>query len=189
MSLVTRPVALFVVLAGCRPTYDHDVAGVIARYPHRVDTTCHSWLYSYKTGFPYCASPAFTAVLPEKPKMPEIIDTTKIDQASLMARGEKVYTETCAVCHGADGKGTAGSFPPLAGSGGFYGDNANHIGIVLAGLSGPITVQGVAYNGVMPPQAMLSDYDIASVVTYERNSWGNADGIALPDEVKAARAQ
>ena len=48
-------------------------------------------------------------------------------------------------------------------------------------------MQGVAYNGAMPPQGALSDYDIAAVATYERHSWGNNDGIVLPDDVKAVR--
>jgi cytochrome c oxidase subunit 2 len=45
----------------------------------------------------------------------------------------------------------------------------------------------VKYNGAMPPQANLSDLQIAAVITYERNSWGNDYGVCLPADVKAAR--
>ncbi len=190
MSLLNCvPAVTVVVLAsGCMgTTYDRDLPEIGERYPYRVKDDCSSWLYSANTGFKYCASPAFVAVSPLKPVAPEIIDETLIDHASLMGRGEKVYSQTCSVCHGTDGRGTPGTFPPLAGSGEFYGDPGNHATIVLKGLSGPITVQGVAYNGAMPSQASLSDYDIASALTYERHSWGNADGDVLPEIVKALR--
>ena len=78
--------------------------------------------------------------------------------------------------------------PPLAGSGEFYGSPQNMAKIVVHGLSGPIEVQGVAYDSVMPPQgAQLSDYDIAAVTTYVRTSFGNDDGMVTPDDVKAVR--
>ena len=68
------------------------------------------------------------------------------------------------------------------------GDAANHARIIVHGLSGPIEVQGVAYNGSMPPQGgQLSDYDIAAVATYERHAWGNNDGIVTPDVVASVR--
>lgn len=185
MSLLKTAPLLAIV--GCARPYDKDLLDVAARYPHRVDQDCHSWLYSHKTGYRYCASPAFVATVPAKAVAPEVVDETKIDHASLMARGEKVYNQTCAACHQANGLGTPGSFPPLAGAGGFYGDGSNHASIVLKGLSGPITVLGQPFNGVMPSQAVLSDYDIASALTYERNSWGNADGDVLPEVVKALR--
>lgn len=104
-----------------------------------------------------------------------------------MTRGADVYAKICAPCHQATGKGIPGAFPPLAGSGAFYGSPQKHAGIIINGLSGPITVQGQAFNGAMPPQGSLSDLDIAAVATYVRNSWGNADGIVTPADVAAAR--
>jgi mono/diheme cytochrome c family protein len=175
------------LLVACAMPYDKDLHDVAQRYPHRTDGECSSWLYSHRTGYPYCASPAFVATVPAKVVAPEVVDETKIDHDSLMARGEKVYGQTCAACHQSDGKGTPGTFPPLAGAGSYYGDGANHATIVLKGLSGPITVLGASFNGIMPPQDALSDYDIAATLTYERNSWGNADGDVLPEVVKALR--
>jgi mono/diheme cytochrome c family protein len=81
----------------------------------------------------------------------------------------------------------AGAFPPLAGSGGYYGSPENHARIIVHGLQGSIVVQGVTYNGAMPAQGQLSDYDIAAVATYERSSWGNNDGIVMPEDVARVR--
>jgi mono/diheme cytochrome c family protein len=82
----------------------------------------------------------------------------------------------------------AGQFPPLAGSGDYYGDAQNHAKIIVHGLQGLIVVQGQEYNGVMAEHgSKLTDYDIAAVATYERNSWGNADGIVVPADVAAVR--
>ena len=90
-------------------------------------------------------------------------------------------------CHMENGEGQAGVFPPLKGAGEFYGDCTQHAGYVLNGLMGEIEVLGVKYNGAMPAQANLSDVEIAAVLTYERNSWGNDDGLCLPEVIAAAR--
>lgn len=94
----------------------------------------------------------------------------------LKARGEKVYASNCAVCHQPNGKG-AGVFPALDGSKIANGPIAEHVSIVLHG------------KGAMPPwNTALNDVEIASVVTFERNSWGNhtAD-ILQPMQVADAR--
>lgn len=98
----------------------------------------------------------------------------------LMARGEQVYTTHCAVCHQATGQGVPGVFPSLQGSPVATGPVEGHLNIVL--------------NGGRPGTAMpafaqqLSDADIAAVVTYERNSWGNKTGDTVQaKDVKAAR--
>jgi mono/diheme cytochrome c family protein len=186
---VALTIGLTTLLVGCYPRgMGRDVKEVQARYPHIYkQTTCASWLTSSSTGHRYCASPAFEVAV-EVPKVagPKI-DETKVDKASLMARGETVYGEVCAACHQAAGTGVAGAFPPLAGAGGYYGDAANHAKIIVHGLQGEIVVLGTTYNGAMPPQGALSDYDIAAVATYERHSWGNNDGIVLPADVKAVR--
>jgi cytochrome c oxidase subunit 2 len=97
----------------------------------------------------------------------------------LKARGEKVYAANCVACHQASGKGLPPEFPALDGSRIATGDKAAHIGIVLNGRAGT----AMAAFG-----KQLSDTDIAAVVTYERNAWGNKTGnAALPGEVKAAR--
>jgi nitrite reductase (NO-forming)/hydroxylamine reductase len=114
--------------------------------------------------------------------------------AWLMEAGENVYLTggnggaACVTCHQANGQGVAGAFPPLAGSGEFYGDCEKHAGLIINGLNGPVEVQGVSYNAVMPPQATLSDHEIAAVITYVRKSWGNDDGHCMPAQVATARA-
>jgi cytochrome c oxidase subunit 2 len=94
----------------------------------------------------------------------------------LKARGEKVYTANCAVCHQPTGKG-AGQFPALDGSKIANGPIAEHVSIVLKG------------KGAMPNWgATLNDVEIASVITYERNTWGNHTGdILQPKQVADAR--
>ena len=193
-SIATRivlPALLLGSAVACR-SYEHDPVEISTRYSNRIHDNCPSYLYSHVTGYKYCASPAIkVAYTPPKSAFPPVVeavvDVTKVDQASLMARGETVYGGTCAACHGPDGKGVAGAFPPLAGSGAYYGDAAHHATIVVHGLSGPINVQGLDFNGAMPPQGGLSDYDLAAAMTFERNSWGNADGIVLPADVAAVR--
>ena len=96
----------------------------------------------------------------------------------LIARGEKVYTANCVACHQANGKGNPPAFPPLAGSKTVDGPKEGHIDTVLNGRPGT----AMAAWG-----KTLSDTDIAAVISYERNSWGNKSGIVQPAEVKARR--
>jgi len=95
----------------------------------------------------------------------------------LVARGEKVYAANCVACHQANGKGTPPAFPPLDGSKVATGPKAGHMDIVLNGKP----------NTAMQSFKQLSDTEIAAVITYERNSWGNKAGEVQPAEVKARR--
>lgn len=104
-----------------------------------------------------------------------------------MARGKTLYSAHCAACHQASGQGLAGAFPPLAESDYLGGGAAAAIDVVINGLKGPITVNGVEYNAVMPNLSYLSDTEVADIVTYVMNSWGNPGGVASPSEVAAAR--
>jgi cytochrome c oxidase subunit II len=97
----------------------------------------------------------------------------------LMARGEKVYAGNCAACHQANGEGIPGAFPALKGGAITTGPVAGHIDIVLNGKGGTAMA---AFAG------QLNDADLAAVITYERNAWGNGTGdIVQPADVKAAR--
>lgn len=88
--------------------------------------------------------------------------------------GAQIYMANCSSCHQADGKGLAGSFPPLAGNPVVTGDPKTVVHIVKYGLTGKISVQGHAFNGMMPPWgSQLSNADIAAALTYVRSSWGN----------------
>jgi mono/diheme cytochrome c family protein len=106
-----------------------------------------------------------------------------------LADGKQVYATTCAACHQATGEGTAGVFPPLAGSEWVTGDEGKLARIVLQGVTGPMEVAGETYNGMMPPWGgTLKDADIAAVLTYVRNSWGNKAAPVTTARVAAIRA-
>jgi nitrite reductase (NO-forming)/hydroxylamine reductase len=106
-----------------------------------------------------------------------------------MAKGQGVYNANCAACHQPNGQGLAGAFPPLAGSDFLKGDRKKVMSAALFGLSGPITVNGVEYNGVMPSLGHLPDEDLAAALTYVFASWGNDGAAVSVEEVAALRAE
>jgi len=118
--------------------------------------------------------------------------------AELIKIGEQKYAAICASCHQPNGQGNpAQGIPPLDGSEWVVGDQASPARlarILLYGLTGNITVKGRVYNGQMPAQGnVLKDYEIASVITYIRNSWSNSADKNRPPAItattiKAARA-
>jgi mono/diheme cytochrome c family protein len=83
--------------------------------------------------------------------------------------------------------GVPGTYPPLKGSKWLLGDPNVPISIVLAGLQGDITVEGTKYSGAMQPWGMLSDEDVAAVLTYARSQWGNAAGPVTSKQVEEIR--
>jgi mono/diheme cytochrome c family protein len=106
--------------------------------------------------------------------------------------GEDVYMNIvqCKLCHQPNGLGTPGSFPPLAGSEWVNGPIERLIRIPNNGLSGPITVNGQAWNASMPPFGpLLSDQDLADLLTFVRSSFGNKSGPVTVDDVKRVRGQ
>lgn len=105
-----------------------------------------------------------------------------------MKRGLAVYSRTCIACHQPTGKGLAPVFPSIAGVPIVNGDATLPIKFILHGLMGPITVDGVTYSSMMPPVAGVSDQDIADVLTYVRQSFGNKANPVTADQVKAVRA-
>jgi len=107
----------------------------------------------------------------------------------LQEKGKELYEINCVACHQENGQGVEGVFPPLAGSDyEGYQTTEGHAKIVLNGLNGKIQVKGVEYNGAMQAYAgLLTDAQIAAIVTYERNAWGNDDGWIKPEEVAALR--
>jgi nitrite reductase (NO-forming) len=111
----------------------------------------------------------------------------RLTQEIQIEKGKRVYLQNCAMCHQADGKGLPNVFPPLAQSDFLMADKTRSVGVVLHGLSGPITVNGQRYDGVMPPQVTLNDEQIAHVLTFIRNTWGNTGDAVTVEEVKAIR--
>ncbi len=105
-----------------------------------------------------------------------------------MAAGQDVYAGICLACHMQNGEGITGVFPPLAKSDFLMADVDRNIKNLIEGLSGEITVNGVKYNQVMPASG-LDDQDIADVLNYVMNSWGNkADDFVSKDKVAKVRA-
>src|SRR5690606_41935185 len=87
----------------------------------------------------------------------------------------------------ARGPGPAGVFPPLASSGGIAADPKRLRQVILHGLSGPVTVNGVEYSSVMPPMSQRTDDEVANISTYVLSSWGNPGGSISKEEAAAAR--
>ncbi len=106
------------------------------------------------------------------------VGALKAAEISLADRGAKVYRNQCAQCHQAEGIGVPGVYPPLADSEWVQGHPEVVARILINGLNGPIEVKGKTYNGNMPsfgPSGLaLSEKDIAGVITYIRQEWGNA---------------
>ena len=114
-------------------------------------------------------------------------EISKIKTELSMERGKRTYLQNCSMCHQAEGQGMQGVFPPLVESEWVNGDTKKLISVVLNGLQGEVTVKGVKYNGVMPPQSHLTDEQLADVITYIRNSWNNKGAAVSADEIKAGR--
>lgn len=112
----------------------------------------------------------------------------EMNKEIIMEKGARVFSQTCFACHQAEGQGMPGIFPPLAKADYLMADKQRAIRAVVRGLSGEITVNGQKYNGVMPP-VMLNDEQIAQVLTYVRNSWGNEGDIVTVEEVQKVHAE
>jgi mono/diheme cytochrome c family protein len=102
------------------------------------------------------------------------------------AEGEVLYGAKCAACHQADGRGLPGAFPPLAGSSWLVQDSETPIRIALLGLSGPIEVSGVKFEGAMPNLG-LSNAELAQILSYVRSAWGNSAGAVQEADVARVR--
>ena len=114
---------------------------------------------------------------------PKIAGLTKDIQ---IEKGKRVYMQTCFACHQATGLGLPGVFPPLAKSDYLMADKDRSIRTVVKGLTGPVTVNGKNYNSVMPPVS-LSEDQVANVLTYVRNSFGNSGDAVSVDEVRKVK--
>ncbi len=133
------------------------------------------WRVMYK-GDKNNFGPAQLAQMEERKKQPHIKTPDEIKDDLTPARaeaGEKIYNKYCGSCHMANGKGDGSRFPPIAGSEWVKGDQKRLIDIVLNGLSGPIEVNGQAFDGVMPPADYLKDDEIAQMLTYIRKEFGD----------------
>jgi mono/diheme cytochrome c family protein len=104
-------------------------------------------------------------------------------------RGKKVYATYCLACHQADGSGVPRMNPPLIRTPYVVGDKKRLINVILKGLNEEVEINGEFYDNPMPPQPQLSDQQVADVLTYVRNSFGNKGTAITAAEVKAVRAK
>jgi len=113
-------------------------------------------------------------------------ETAVADENTMdLAEGKALYEAKCQVCHQANGEGLPGAFPPLAKSDFLVADKTAAIKATINGLSGELTVNGVAFNSVMAPVPM-SDEEILAVMNYVYNSWGN-EGVVTAEDIAAAK--
>lgn len=130
---------------------------------------------------------------PPEPKVIAPAHLAEADKKSFIAGHEVYFREGhCATCHQADGKGLDPAFPPLYDSIYVHGSPERLIKLTLHGLIGPFELNGKSYNGQVPMTpfgGMLSDQEIANVLTYVRNSYGNKATAITPDQVKKVRVE
>lgn len=111
-----------------------------------------------------------------------------------VAQGKRLFDSICITCHQANGEGVPGVYPPLAGSEWVLGTEHRTIRILLHGLQGKVTVRGKEFPGSVampsfgPSGTNWSDAQIAYVLTYIRQEWGNKDPAVTPDAVAKIRA-
>lgn len=101
-----------------------------------------------------------------------LVDTGPVE-IDLAVTGRRIYTRNCVACHQSSGQGVAGAFPTLVGTDWVVGSEERLVRVLLHGLQGEIVVRGNTYNGIMPAFSNLSDLQIAAVLSFIRNEWGN----------------
>jgi c(7)-type cytochrome triheme protein len=141
-------------------------------FPVSECSKCHS---KSKSGPQTVSAP----VPPPPPPAAKAASSGPLSRDDLMAKGKGVYDGNCSGCHGESGEGVPGTFPALKGSKVARGPMGEHLKIVL---------KGKADTAMQPWADTLSEEEIAAVVTYERNAWGNNTGdLVQPPQVKAAK--
>jgi mono/diheme cytochrome c family protein len=101
----------------------------------------------------------------------------QLTYARYYVNGRNLYIQHCQNCHNTDGKGLGNLYPPLTDTV-FLKNNRNHLACIIKhGLKGPITIAGKTYEGEMPAESQMPDIEIAALVTYITNSFGNKQGL------------
>lgn len=112
----------------------------------------------------------------------------KFDLSKSVAQGKDLYTTYCQNCHMVNGQGMTGVFPPLEKSDYLKKPLKSVVEVITKGQSGEVTVNGIKFTGMMPPQDYLSDEQIADILNYVYKNWGNkSSGAITPAMVKKAR--
>ncbi|MEM6768047.1 MAG: c-type cytochrome [Bacteroidota bacterium] len=121
------------------------------------------------------------------PSEGDAMESSAVSEAEL-ALGKEVYDASCLSCHQVDGGGVPGLNPPLIGTDWVLGDKSRLIKVVLNGLNEPIVIEDETYSNVMPSLSYLSDEDIAYVLTYVRNDFGNQASPITSSDVAQIRS-
>lgn len=111
------------------------------------------------------------------------------DLAAVIKRGKVVYEKNCLACHQVNGAGVPRMNPPLIKTKHVLGDKIKLIQIVIKGYDEEVEINGEFYNNPMPAQVQLNDQQVADVLTYVRNSFGNKANAVTISEVKKVRAK
>jgi mono/diheme cytochrome c family protein len=118
-------------------------------------------------------------------EMPRLAEEVPVERE---VHGDRLYAGLCQPCHGSEGQGAPGRYPPLAGSEWVIQDADTPARIVLFGIEGPVQVLGNTYNEMMDPFAhRLNDREVAAVVNFIRTSWGNDAPDIDPERVAELR--
>lgn len=115
--------------------------------------------------------------------------STHQDLAASFKRGKVVYEKNCLACHQVNGAGVPRMNPPLIKTKHVLGDKVKLINIVIKGFNEEVEINGEFYDNPMPAQVQLNDQQVADVLTYVRNSFGNKATAITLGEVKKVRAK
>ena len=139
----------------------------------------------------YSGKQSDTVYLPEGAAIQSMEEAPKAvlakNDAERVRLGKAVFDQNCAACHQLNGEGIPAAFPPLAKADYLLKDKNRAIHLILNGLEGKIEVNGKVYVGAMPSLG-LNDEQIANVLSYALNTWGNKGGFVQPEEVANVRA-
>ena len=116
----------------------------------------------------------------------QLAGQNRAELQAAIVRGKTVYQQTCLPCHQVDGTGVQNLTPPLIKTNFVLSDKTRLINIVLKGLKG-VEIDGNSYENQMPSFAKLDNKQIADVLTYVRNSFGNKAGSVKVEEIEKTR--
>lgn len=123
------------------------------------------------------------------PATKPVMASSKSAVQGSIIRGKTVYATFCLPCHQADGSGVPNMNPPLINTSWVLGSKTVLIQQILKGSKGKVEIDGETFHNTMPAQAQLTDLQIADVLTFVRNSFGNKASVVTAAEVKAVRAK
>lgn len=136
-----------------------------------------------------CVCLPFAMLAQKKPSVAKANSGT-VSLKKSIADGQTVYQKFCLSCHQADGSGVPSLNPPLVQTKWILGPKAVLVQQVLNGSKNKVEIDGETFHNTMPPQGKgMTDEQIANVLTYVRNSFGNKASRVTPAEVKAIRAK